>query len=139
MTSLSDIFLWDLSNPPWLFNIERCWETERGPRRFGFGGECQIGYTRVIMDEWNETKTRKLLLIILMMVYMDLGVQQLVLDIHFFLRVTDLFISDETSDAANSICERALRAYFAQNKNMNVPLKVKWEKKAEFDEASNIR
>ncbi|KAJ3162605.1 exocyst complex component exo84 [Geranomyces variabilis] len=40
------------------------------------------------------------------------GVQQLILDIHFFLRMVEPLISDAASDAANLICEKALRTFF---------------------------
>ncbi|ORX93838.1 hypothetical protein K493DRAFT_315777 [Basidiobolus meristosporus CBS 931.73] len=52
------------------------------------------------------------------------GVHQLVLDIHFFLKVTDEFITQSTTKAANAICERALRMYFAQNPASKLPLKT---------------
>ncbi|KAJ3397334.1 hypothetical protein HDV05_002962, partial [Chytridiales sp. JEL 0842] len=64
------------------------WETERGPRRFGFG-----------------------------------GVQQLVLDIHFLLQFLDAFITEESNQLANGICEKALRTYFTQNPNVTAALK----------------
>ncbi|KAJ3080588.1 exocyst complex component exo84, partial [Quaeritorhiza haematococci] len=56
--------------------------------------------------------------------FMTEGVQQLVLDIHFFLRVAEQYVSEKTNLAANAICERALRAYFSQNKDMRVALKT---------------
>ncbi|KAJ3042059.1 exocyst complex component exo84 [Rhizophlyctis rosea] len=62
---------------------DSCWESERGPRRIGFG-----------------------------------GVQHLFLDIHFFLRTATHIVSPKTTDLANSTCERALRTYFLQNKDM---------------------
>ncbi|RKO84385.1 hypothetical protein BDK51DRAFT_33016, partial [Blyttiomyces helicus] len=68
--------------------LERCWESERGPRRFGFG-----------------------------------GVQLIVLDIHFFLRIAEKFVTDSTQAAANEVCERALRAYFLQNQGQKATLK----------------
>ncbi|TPX54804.1 hypothetical protein PhCBS80983_g05744 [Powellomyces hirtus] len=40
------------------------------------------------------------------------GVQQLILDIHFFLRICEPLVSDATSDAANQVCEKALRTFF---------------------------
>ena len=67
----------------------RCWESDKGPRKFGFG-----------------------------------GVQQLVLDIHLLLRIVEEFVSDQTNIKANTVCEKALRLYFSQNKDMKVPLKV---------------
>jgi hypothetical protein len=45
------------------------------------------------------------------------GVQQLVLDIHFVLRVCESYITDKTNDAANDVCEKALRTYFLQKKD----------------------
>ncbi|KAJ3328132.1 exocyst complex component exo84 [Blyttiomyces sp. JEL0837] len=51
------------------------------------------------------------------------GVQQLVLDIHFFLKVTATYITNDCNTAANLICERALRLYFAQNPNIKAALK----------------
>lgn len=47
----------------------------------------------------------------------------MVLDIHFSLQILDPFLSEQSSLLANALCEKALRAYFTQNKNMNVPLK----------------
>jgi hypothetical protein len=67
----------------------RCWESDKGPRKFGFG-----------------------------------GVQQLVLDIHLFLRIMEGYITDYTNIKANGVCERALRLYFSQNKDMKISLKV---------------
>lgn len=67
----------------------RCWESEKGPRKFGFG-----------------------------------GVQQLVLDIHLFLRIAEDYVSEQTNIKANTVCEKALRLYFSQNKDMKVALKV---------------
>lgn len=52
------------------------------------------------------------------------GVQQLVLDIHFFLKIAEKYISENTNSMANLICERALRLYFAQNKDIKAALKV---------------
>ncbi|KAJ1679165.1 exocyst complex component exo84, partial [Spiromyces aspiralis] len=45
------------------------------------------------------------------------GVHQLVLDIHFLLRVCGSLVSKSTNALANKVCERALRSYF------NGPLK----------------
>jgi hypothetical protein len=42
------------------------------------------------------------------------GVQQLVLDIHLILKVCDTYVSDVVAHAANGICEKALRNYFAR-------------------------
>ena len=49
--------------------------------------------------------------------------QQLVLDIHYFLHVADYFVSEQTSLNANTICEKALRAYFSGNRGVGVALK----------------
>lgn len=68
---------------------QRCWESEKGPRKFGFG-----------------------------------GVQQLVLDVHLFLRMAVKYVSDGTNIMANGVCEKALRLYFSQNKDMKISLKV---------------
>jgi len=68
---------------------QRCWESEKGPRKFGF-----------------------------------FGVQQLVLDIHLFLRMSEDYISESTNIRANALCEKALRLYFSQNKDMKIALKV---------------
>jgi len=40
------------------------------------------------------------------------GVQQFVLDIHFFLQVCEKFINDSISQLANKLCEYALRSYY---------------------------
>jgi len=45
------------------------------------------------------------------------GVQRLVLDIHFVLKVCEIYVTDECATAANSVCEMALRGYFAQHKD----------------------
>ncbi|KAI8919725.1 hypothetical protein BC831DRAFT_480271 [Entophlyctis helioformis] len=66
-----------------------CWETDKGPRKFGFG-----------------------------------GVQTLILDIHFLLRAAEQYITDQANQSANAVCEKALRAYFTQNKDLSVPLKT---------------
>ncbi|KAJ3087237.1 hypothetical protein HK100_008449, partial [Physocladia obscura] len=51
------------------------------------------------------------------------GVQQLVLDIHFFLLVAERFVTSTANETANKICERALRFYFTQNSKIRAPLK----------------
>jgi hypothetical protein len=40
------------------------------------------------------------------------GVQQLILDVHFILRVCESIVTQSTSESSNAICERAMRAYF---------------------------
>ncbi|KAJ1752825.1 exocyst complex component exo84, partial [Coemansia sp. RSA 1752] len=45
------------------------------------------------------------------------GVHQLVLDIHFLLRVCGSLVSKSTNNMANRVCEKALRSYFAANAN----------------------
>ncbi|KAG4093566.1 hypothetical protein H8356DRAFT_1428566 [Neocallimastix lanati (nom. inval.)] len=40
------------------------------------------------------------------------GVQQFVLDIHFFLQVCEKFINDSINQLANKLCEYALRSYY---------------------------
>ncbi|KAL2919873.1 exocyst complex component exo84 [Polyrhizophydium stewartii] len=65
------------------------WETDKGPRKFGFG-----------------------------------GVQTLVLDIHFCLRAAEVYITEPANEAANAVCEKALRTYFSQNKDLSVPLRT---------------
>ncbi|EGF80061.1 hypothetical protein BATDEDRAFT_88866 [Batrachochytrium dendrobatidis JAM81] len=72
-----------------MVNTSAGWETEKGPRKFGFG-----------------------------------GVQSLLLDIHFMLRVAETYITEDANKNANSVCEMALRAYFVQNKDLSVPLKT---------------
>lgn len=67
----------------------RCWESDKGQRKFGFG-----------------------------------GVQQLVLDIHLLLRIGELFVSEQTNSKANTVCEKALRLYFSQNRDVKFALKV---------------
>jgi hypothetical protein len=51
------------------------------------------------------------------------GVQMFILDMHFFLRVTDRYIVDESNDLANDVCAKAIKLYFVQNKNLDAPLK----------------
>ncbi|KAJ3031338.1 exocyst complex component exo84 [Rhizophlyctis rosea] len=50
--------------------------------------------------------------------FMNEGVQLFFLDIHFFLRTASKIITPHTTDLGNAICERALRKYFLQNKDM---------------------
>jgi hypothetical protein len=45
------------------------------------------------------------------------------LDMHFLLKVFDAQISEEANDLSNSLCEKALRSYFAQNKDLHTALK----------------
>ncbi|KAI8803168.1 hypothetical protein BJ742DRAFT_872731 [Cladochytrium replicatum] len=52
------------------------------------------------------------------------GVQQLVLDVQFFLALAESIISEETNHLANDVCERALRLYFQQNVGLQEALKV---------------
>ncbi|KAJ3230788.1 exocyst complex component exo84 [Chytriomyces hyalinus] len=52
------------------------------------------------------------------------GVQQLVLDIHFFLHVAEAFVSPYAHDTANRICEKALKTYFTQNAKVRTGLKT---------------
>ncbi|RKP35765.1 hypothetical protein BJ085DRAFT_17977 [Dimargaris cristalligena] len=53
------------------------------------------------------------------------GVQQLVLDIHFFLRVVGPWVSKNANSVANKLCEKALRLYFSTNKDRSQPMKTK--------------
>ncbi|KAI8819537.1 uncharacterized protein EV422DRAFT_533391 [Fimicolochytrium jonesii] len=41
------------------------------------------------------------------------GVQQLILDINFFLRICEPLVSDRASEAANRVCEKGLRTFFS--------------------------
>jgi hypothetical protein len=78
-----------------MLTLDRCWETDKGSRLFGFG-----------------------------------GVQQFILDTDFFLRIAEAYISEQTNMTANSLCERALRLYFLQNKDIKTPLKTgEWYEK----------
>ncbi|KAI8622354.1 hypothetical protein BC830DRAFT_1089575 [Chytriomyces sp. MP71] len=52
------------------------------------------------------------------------GVQQLVLDIHFFLHIAEHFISPAANEIANKICEKALKSYFMQNAKIRGNLKT---------------
>ncbi|KAI9327477.1 hypothetical protein BDR26DRAFT_842971 [Obelidium mucronatum] len=52
------------------------------------------------------------------------GVQQLVLDIHFFLHVAEPFVNQQANEMANKVCEKALRAYFTQNAKIRANLKT---------------
>eukprot|EP00842_Homolaphlyctis_polyrhiza_P006746 jgi/Hompol1/7072/HPOL_005178-RA len=72
-----------------MLNTAIYWETERGPRKFGFG-----------------------------------GVQTLILDIHFTLRAAEHYVTETANEHANAVCEKALRAYFVQNKDLAAPLKT---------------
>lgn len=51
------------------------------------------------------------------------GIQQLMLDMTFILRVFEEQITEESNDLSNTICEKALKSYFTQNPNVTVPLK----------------
>lgn len=50
--------------------------------------------------------------------------QQLVLDMNFILKVCEAFISDNASQAANGICEKALKTFFASGKGEGRQLQV---------------
>ncbi|TPX67222.1 hypothetical protein SpCBS45565_g03925 [Spizellomyces sp. 'palustris'] len=52
------------------------------------------------------------------------GVQQLILDIHFFLRICEPLVSEETNSNANIVCEKGLRTFFSQNKELKAALKT---------------
>lgn len=52
------------------------------------------------------------------------GIQSFLLDMHFLLRVFDAHVSTEANDLSNDICERALRSYFSQNKDLSTPLQT---------------
>ncbi|KAI9344811.1 hypothetical protein DFJ73DRAFT_839749 [Zopfochytrium polystomum] len=51
------------------------------------------------------------------------GVQQLVLDVHFFLRVAGAFVNPVANAKANAVCERALKVYFGQNPGVKEKMK----------------
>ncbi|KAJ1972071.1 exocyst complex component exo84 [Dimargaris xerosporica] len=53
------------------------------------------------------------------------GVQQLVLDIHFFLRVAGPWVTKSANTVANKLCEKALRIYFSTNKDRSQSMKTK--------------
>lgn len=42
---------------------------------------------------------------------------------HFLLKVFDAQISEEANELSNALCEKALRSYFAQNKDLHTALK----------------
>ncbi|KAJ3075450.1 exocyst complex component exo84 [Podochytrium sp. JEL0797] len=66
------------------------------------------------------------------------GVQQLVLDIHFFLHVAEPFVTAQVNDMANKICEKALRTYFTQNAKIRTALKGgEWYDKRVQEETRN--
>lgn len=52
------------------------------------------------------------------------GIQAFIMDIHFLLCVFEKQITEEIHTLSNSLCERALRQYFGQNKNLNTTLKA---------------
>ncbi|KAJ3218340.1 exocyst complex component exo84 [Dinochytrium kinnereticum] len=52
------------------------------------------------------------------------GIQQLILDIHFIIRICEAIVSQKSNEIANGICEKALRAYFSQNPDIKAPLKT---------------
>ncbi|KAJ1653943.1 exocyst complex component exo84 [Dispira simplex] len=55
------------------------------------------------------------------------GVQQLMLDIHFFLRVASPWVSRNASSVANKICEKALRLYFSTHRKRDQEMKgIPW-------------
>ncbi|KXS17582.1 hypothetical protein M427DRAFT_54516 [Gonapodya prolifera JEL478] len=45
------------------------------------------------------------------------GVQQLVLDVHFFLRVCESYVTERANEMADDVCERGLRIYLQGNKS----------------------
>ncbi|KAI9227877.1 MAG: Cullin repeat-like-containing domain protein [Piptocephalis tieghemiana] len=51
------------------------------------------------------------------------GVQQLVLDIHFFFKVCAAYITQTASSVANTICEQALRVYLSSHRENKAALK----------------
>ncbi|KAJ1721100.1 exocyst complex component exo84 [Coemansia erecta] len=53
--------------------------------------------------------------------FSHLGVHSLVLDIHFLLRVCGSLVSKSTNNMANRVCEKGLRAYFAQTSGGGAP------------------
>ncbi|KAI9090940.1 hypothetical protein DFS34DRAFT_636127 [Phlyctochytrium arcticum] len=66
------------------------------------------------------------------------GVQQLILDIHFFLRICEALVSEETNAKANLVCEKGLRMFFSQNKELKAALKTgDWYDKR-VDEVMNL-
>ncbi len=48
----------------------------------------------------------------------------MVLDFQFLLKCMESYVSPKANDTANEICEKALRAYFSQNKDLKAALKV---------------
>ncbi|KAJ1922605.1 exocyst complex component exo84 [Tieghemiomyces parasiticus] len=53
------------------------------------------------------------------------GVQQLVLDIHFFLRVAGPWVTKNANSVANKLCEKALRLYFSTHRDRTMAMKTK--------------
>ncbi|KAJ3338043.1 exocyst complex component exo84 [Gonapodya sp. JEL0774] len=51
------------------------------------------------------------------------GVQQLVLDVHFFLRVCETYVTERANEMADDVCERGLRIYL-QGKKSTAQLKL---------------
>ncbi|RKP08157.1 Cullin repeat-like-containing domain protein [Thamnocephalis sphaerospora] len=52
------------------------------------------------------------------------GSQQFVLDMHFMLKVCDKYVSESAFTAANAVCERALRHYIGNNRNLKKDLQT---------------
>jgi hypothetical protein len=52
------------------------------------------------------------------------GVQKFVLDMHFLLFFYRSEITPETNKCANDLCQRALKQYLSQHKDLSTPLQV---------------
>ncbi|KAI8843644.1 hypothetical protein BC829DRAFT_400805 [Chytridium lagenaria] len=54
------------------------------------------------------------------------GIQQLILDMHYLIRSCESIVSPKSNEIANSICEKALRAYFSQNPDIKGTFEGEW-------------
>ena len=52
------------------------------------------------------------------------GVQQMILDIHLWLKICEPFITDKGTELANVICENGLRTYFTAETDVSGELKL---------------
>lgn len=52
------------------------------------------------------------------------GVQQMILDVQLFLRICGKYVSSKATENASIICERGLRAYFAQDSVISGELRL---------------
>ncbi len=67
---------------------------------------------------------------------------QFILDMNYLLRVLEPFVTDATAELANGLCERALKTFFAQNKDSRAPMRgdewYEWRVTAQLDKMETM-